>query len=461
MKKSFYKPGRLYFFPAFLPLIELVPWLITLVGVVTGAASFSLLGFLGTYKKPLIGLSVLCFGAVTTISMNTAFSDNIGQKGAVLINPADFPVATLYPNPKALNTITASIFQKTWALKTDHQILSAPVIQGGLLIYGSYKGSVEAVSLQGAHIWSLPLKTYATSLSSDQDGNIYVGEGLHETKLATLTSFNVTTRTVNWQRQFTGHIESHPVIDAARNHIWMSAGPGGLWSLDKDDATVHQHVSFGHIDSKPLILNNRVYIQAQENENINLTTLFAFNEEDGEIIWQLDLPGQPWGSALRHKNGKAILTTTGLGQIGVQKQTDKGWAYSISLDGTIIWQKALPGMALQPGIYLPKYDLIIHTLKSGEIIALDATKGTTKWHVRAGESFMATSTLIDLEVPMIASISNDGRFTIRDARTGRGIMNNTVGKNSSSAPIVQGDTIYVLSAYEIQAYGGLQSLVEH
>ncbi len=460
MKKSFYAPGRLYFFPAFLPLVEIVPWLISLLGLVAAAAGFSFSGFFKKYKKILVCFSVLCFATVAGIWIASVPAGELGDKGSVLLNSKQFPSVIVYSAVEQSSEHRLPRFAEKWSVTTKHQILSTPVIQDDLLIYGSYKGTLEAVSRQsGKAIWSLPKDTYVMSLSKDNEGNIYAGEGLHETQIATLTSFNVKNRTVNWQRKFIGHIESPPVIDEKSNRVWMSSGPGGLWAMNKDNGDVHLHAPLGHLDSRALVYDNKVYVQAQADEDINLTTFSALNEDTGETIWQISQPGQPWGSPILHRNQKMMFSTTGLGQIGVQRRTDKGWAYAISLDGEIIWQIELPGMALQPGIYIPDDNLIIHTMKSGEIIALEATHGGVRWQVKAGESFMARSTFIDhLQRPMIASISYDGHFAIRDARTGRKIASAIVGKYSSSAPVVSGDTIYTMSAYEITAFGGLYSL---
>ncbi len=463
MNKRFYKPGRLYFFPAFLPLIEIVPWLITLISVVVATASFSLPIFLKKNKKSLTGLGLACclVGAY-------AYTKTIKPQkpvpiiGTRLVDVKDFPVVKILRPTQAAHNANLPSFQKKWHQQVDHHILSYPVIYNQALIYGSYKGSVEAVSLfNGQRIWSLPQDTYTMSISQDEQGNVYAGEGLHDTEVAALTSFNTIEKKVNWRREFTGHIESMPIIDQRRNKVWVTTGPGGLWAVDKADASVLLHLPIGHIDNAPLIHKDRVYAQAQKDEDGALTILYALSESDGDVIWELPLQGEPWGSPQIDKDENVIFTTSGEGQIGVNNAADKGWAYAISVSGEVLWQKELPGMAIQPSIYIPSENLIINTIKSGEIVALDAANGLKKWQVKAGETFMSSAILIsDFGAAKIASVSEDGQFSIRDAKTGAVLISEKVGDGSSSAPIVHGDTIYVLSAFEIVAFGGLNALWE-
>lgn len=461
MKKRYYSSGTLYFFPAFLPLVELVPWVITLLSVVVAAAGFSFPVFLKKFKRAIITLSLFCFVIIASYFYNLYNERETMYEGTRLVGSTSFPMAKLYNFHAAYTDENLSSFQVKWQKMVNSRILSSPIIQGDVLVYGSYDGSLEAVSMQnGEPAWSLPQNTYASSLATDRDGNIYAGEGLHDTEFSTLTSMNASAKSVNWQRKFSGHLEGLPVIDEVKNKLWISAGGGGLWAVDKRDAKVLLHLPLGHIDSEPLLLGGKVYVQAQENQSVNLTTLFAVNEEDGKVLWQVSQTGQPWGSPLLRGDGKAILTTTGLGQLGINKNTDKGWAYAVTTDGKVEWKTQLPNMALQPSIYIPTDNLYINTIKSGEIVALDTSSGQMKWQVKIGDGFMASATYIEgLKIPMIAATSSDGVFVILDARTGMEIVHYTVGKDSSSSPIVNGNSIFVLSAYEIVAFGGLHSLV--
>ncbi len=479
MKKRFYRPGRLYFFPALLPFVEIVPWLITLISTVVAAASFSLPIFLKKRKKVLIALGMACCligGYAYTRTRPTQINVDMTQlqagsvvntaydKWTRLVEPEDFPVVKIHnlqeSSHQVLNNSKMPSFQKKWHHETDYRILSRLLVHDKAVIYGSYWGSIEAVSaFNGSKLWSLPLNTYTMALTQDEEGNVYAGEGLHETSKTWLTSFNVIDKTVNWQREFAGHIEGLPVVDKARSKLWVPSGQGGLWALNKEDGAVILHLLLGHIDNAPLVYKDRVYAQAQKDEKVPETMLYALSESDGSTFWEISLPGKPWGTPQMDKNEKVIYTTTAQGQLGVERLSDKGWAYAVLVEGKILWQKDLPDMAIQPTIYLPVEGVIIYTIKTGEIVALDTKSGDEVWQAKAGKGFMSPVYLISgFGAAKVAGVTKDGQFFVRDAKTGKEILGKKVEDGFSASPVVDDDTIYVPGSYEITAFGGLRAL---
>jgi outer membrane protein assembly factor BamB len=241
--------------------------------------------------------------------------------------------------------------------------------------------------------------------------------------------------------------------------LWQGAGPGGLWALDSRNGGVYWHRPLGHIDAQPLLEKGVIYAPFQPDERKEETAFYALDARSGETLWQVAMPGQPWGGPVLDKTRRVIFTTTGKGQIGVARASDKGWAEAVTTDGRLLWQTPLSNMPLQPGAYVAGEDLIVYTLKTGAIVALRAADGSRAWQVEAGESFQAPPTLIaGFGRPMIAAVSYDGVFTIRDAATGREIFRAEAGRNANAAPVVDGNIIYVAGAYEIAAFGGLHAL---
>jgi outer membrane protein assembly factor BamB len=215
------------------------------------------------------------------------------------------------------------------------------------------------------------------------------------------------------------------------------------------------------MDALPLVMDGVVYGPAQPDESKHETTFNALDGRDGKILWQLPMPGMPWGGPVVDKTRKIILTTTGEGQIGVNKSTDRGWAQGVSPDGKLLWQVELSGMPLQPGVYVPEKDIIIYTIKTGDIVALNAKDGSIVWKANAGKEFQAPPTLITVAGrPLVAATSYDGTFTIRDAATGGELVRRLAGRSSTSSPVVHDDIVYVTGAHEIVAFGGLHALAE-
>jgi hypothetical protein len=221
------------------------------------------------------------------------------------------------------------------------------------------------------------------------------------------------------------------------------------------------HAAIGHADSQALVTRRAVYIPAQPDEAKKETALFALDTKSGKVLWQVKQPGQPWGSPVLDKGGEVIYTTTGLGQIGVTRGDDTGWAMAVSTKGKTLWQVSMPGMAIQPSSYLPAQDVIVHSLKSGELVALHTKDGSVAWRAAAGGELQAPGTLIEgFAVPMIAAVTYDGLLSVYRATDGLLLKRIKVGRQSTSSLVVKGDVLYVSSAYELSAFGGLHTLAE-
>ena len=443
---------RLYFFPMLLPLAELVPWLLSLIAAVAGLSGFFNGPFWARWR-----VAILSAGIVALLAAGGSYA-YIHKKPAIAEDGTKTVLAEHYPTPLHFADATArpistpKDFTKLWSVATQKQILSAPVIYGDALLYGSYEGSVEAVSINnGAPLWSLPLTDFVFSLTKGEDSIIYASEGLHYSEDSGFTALHAVDGTVLWQRRFYGHLEEAAAHNGTK--IWLGTGPGGLWSLNAKDASVLWHAKIGHIDSEPLLANNRLYVPAQEDTKNAVAQLYALDADSGKIAWQLPLKGQPWGSPVLDKTGSLILNSSGMGQIGVTRKTDTGWAQGVSLDGKLVWEVPLPNMAIQPASYVADANIVIHATKSGDVIALDAATGKTAWQVKVGNDLQAAPALYKKgDQWLLAVTSADGQFALLDALTGHDIKRMLVAKSSTSSPIMADDTLYILTAHQIQAY---------
>lgn len=448
--------GRLYFFPAFLPFVELAPWVLTALGAVAGAAGFSW----QKHRKLVFSAALACVIAAGGLVLYAMPVREVRIEGTRLIPPEQHPAVQLYQPALTPSGADFQAFGEIWSRAIGAQVLSSPVISGNVLIYGGYGGEIEAVSLKnGDPVWSRRQPNPVFAITSGTDGAVYAGEGLHHTQSASLTAIEGGTGKTLWAREFLGHIEEGAALDMTRNRLWTGSGPGGLWALDTNGGKILWRRELGHIDAQPLFYKKMLYVPAQADEKSHETVLHALNAGNGKVAWTLKQPGQPWGSPRIDKTGKIILTTTGKGQIGVTRDTDRGWAQGISLDGKLLWQKDLPGMPLQPSQYVEQNDTVIHVVKTGQIVALNVVDGSVAWQAEAGGELQASATLISgFAVPMLATTTYDGIFIIRNAVTGEELARRMVGKKATSSPVASGDVVYVAAAHEIRAFGGLRVL---
>lgn len=450
--------GKLHFFPALLPLVEIIPLVLTALGALAGGV-----GFASRKLRKVLVLSLLCFAVAGGIVIAAMPDKEVRDDGSRAVLAENLPITTTVKAYQKQAAVTAlPRFTDLWTVKTKHQLLSSPVVSHGVLVIGTYKDTVEAYALHnGDLLWHFQQDEPMFTVGKGPGNIVFAGEGLHHTQSAALTALTVPEGKVQWQREFLGHIESAPQVSADEKTIYLPTGPGGIWAVRVADGRVVWHQAIGHIDSTPMIDGNTIYAAAQPDEAKQESLFYALRADTGKVKWQTPLPGMPWGRAALSVDGKRLLTSTGLGQIGVQKDTDRGWAMALDpKNGKLLWQRDLENMPVEPGSYLPESDIMIHTLKSGKIIAVQGHDGSTAWEADIGSKFMASGTLIRRtgKSTLLAATTADGTFTIRDAATGAELARRLVLKGGSSAPVVEGDRIYVATPYRLYAFGGIGSL---
>lgn len=455
---------RLHFFPALLPLVEIVPLLLAAVGAIATAS-----GAIWHRRRAVVCLAaavvILSLGGIgIAIYMRTPDSA-LRYDGTRDISPENYDRLVLLSAPKAAGDMPPPMdnFDEVYFSAVDTPILATPAVVAGQLVLGTYKNTAEGFDiLTGEKLWQLPQREPVFTIGAGGGNTVYVAEGLHHTRAAMISKITLPDARIEWQRQFLGHIESPPALNETGDRIFMPAGDGGLWALRADDGGVIWHAPIGHTDATPLLAGGVIYAAAQPDPTVAQSVFYALDADTGAVKWRVKLPGQPWGAPMMNHDGTAIITTTGRGQIGVKRDNDAGWAMALSpADGRLLWQRDLADMAIDPGAYLPDGDLAIFTLKSGKIIALEGRTGTVKWEETVGAEFMASAIVIERgagKPPLVAATTSDGVFTLRDAKSGQQLRRRSVLSGASSAPVVAGDRIYVTTPYRIYVYGGLGSL---
>ncbi len=450
--------GRLGIFPALIPLIELVPWLLGLVGA---AATLTPLAVWRQHRKKLLAFATLCFiGAAGIVAWKHAHIPT-EEQGSRLLAPADWPKLTVQdPAPPRAETKQYNDFSPIWSAHLKNEPLAGPVVAGDLLLLGTFASTVDAISrADGRPVWSLqkhePVFTNPVVLN-----NIgFVGEGLHTAVAAGITAFSLPDGKVLWERQFLSHVESPPLVSAAEHRLWTGAGDESLWCLDTRDGSVIWRQKIGHIDATPFMRDGTLYVISWPDAKVHETKLYALDPADGAVKWNVPLKGDIMGSPQPGPNG-TILITTAIGQVGPPQPADKGWAHAVSGEGKLLWTVELPNLSLPEVSILPDKGIVIHTLKTGELRALNIKDGSVAWTVKVGKEFDAPAALrADTNRPLLAAETADGLVTIRDAEDGTEIRQFSVKNGSYASPLFDGDLLYVTTPNEITAFGGVHLLM--
>ena len=448
--------GRLYIFPALIPMIEILPWLLTAVGALAGASQAA---FWSRHRRKIFGFAAVCFIAAGATVVWSHTQKPSEEEGSRLLAGADISKLEKLADATQPTDKSYEEFAPLWMVKTKNETLASPVIAGDLLLLGTFEATLDAhARADGKLVWSLKKKEPIFTNTAALKDMAFVGEGLHTAPAASLTAFSLPDGKPLWERQFRSHVESETALDAANNRLFTCAGEEGIWALDMKDGAVLWRSKIGHTDATPLLHDDHLYVSAQPDDKKVGAELSSLDPDDGDIEWKTALPGNTMGSP--QMGGKdRILLTTAVGQVGPQKADDKGWSHAIGTNGKILWSVDLPGMPLPEAAVLADKGIVIHTLKNGDLIALNIKDGSKAWYVKQGKEFLAPAGLLaTTNPPLLAGMTSDGVVAIRNAEDGTEIRQIKKTQGGYAAPVFDRDVLYVTTPHDITAYGGVHLL---
>jgi outer membrane protein assembly factor BamB len=437
---------RLYFFPALLPLAPLLPALLAALSAIAGG-----LRVLKRRKGLSVAAALLLVAAAATLAWQRARLPSQAEGSRLT------PVEAL-PRPTPLTDDRAqqerarhgALFER-WSRLNVHRALSAAAVGEDLLVVGTMDGDLLALSRRsGQGRWSLKKAEPILSSAAALGGTLFVGEGLHTAVRSGLTAIEAQSGKVLWQREFLGHIESAPAVDAARGRVYTVSGPQGLWALDARDGSVRWHARLGHVDSTPLLDGQSLWVAAQPEDGKKQSLLHELDPDSGRSRASIVLPGQPWGDL--RSEGDLLLLTTAVGQIGPAEPGDRGWSHAFSLkDRKLAWSVALETMPLTQSASSRELGLVFHTLKNGKVVALSLRDGRGAWTYDLQAPCLAPPTLIPAR-NLLAAVAQNGALVVLDARTGRLIARTEAGTDTTAAPVSLADWLWVASSESTVAW---------
>jgi outer membrane protein assembly factor BamB len=438
--------------------MAVVPWLLTAFGALAGFVA----GLLARRQGRRIFLVVLGASVISLAAAAWLFWPKVTLKyvdqGSRIRATADLPVVESVGvlegerEPEMPPRAAWDTWKAVWSTPTPNRSLSDPLISSGLVIIGTWEGTVEAFSLfSGKAIWRV--KKHEPVIALAAAGTLLLaGEGVHTSEISALTAISLPEGRVLWSREFNGHLESSPTIEG--DLIYLGAGPAGFYCLRASDGEVIWKRGGIHVDSTPLVSSGTVYFAGQEKEGPEESLFLALDASTGKEFWNVKIPGQPWGSPSLDTARGQILITSGVGQIGLLRESDRGWAHAISLKDQIVrWTRPLAGTPLETSILLPGPGLLIATATKGEIVAIRAESGAVAWTQPTGAQILAQPDLDQShQPPRIASLDTNGKLRLQSALTGAFLDEHDFAPGANSGPRFLPDGILIALPRSIQRY---------
>lgn len=444
-----------FIFPAFLPLVELLPWFLTLLGAAAGGAQL-VSKALWQRKGLRLGLGIVSIGLFT--AAGGLVWQRYGHQPAVAVGSE---LATELPKLESftaqlgrpLPTTVLTPLTEIWSVKTVDHNLSKPLVRDGRLFVGTLENTFTAYGTSdGRALWTLHKTESVFTPPATAGDRMFIGEGYHTSPVCALTALSFPDGKPLWSRNFRSHLESYPALDLPNNRLWQSGGGTGLWALAADTGAKLWWQPLGHMDVPPFYTEGRLFVIARLSETADGTALFELNPATGAIQWQTPLTGNTMGSIFRVAD--RLIVTTAIGQVGAVKGSDAGWANAVTLDGKLLWSTKLSAMPLPEGALARDGKLFFTALKDGSLAAIRTGDGGVQWQEKIGPVIQTDVTLIeDMAEPLVVGIANDGTVSLRDAATGKERAKLQV-EAGDSTPLYAEGVLYITTPNTIRAFAG-------
>jgi len=163
-----------------------------------------------------------------------------------------------------------------WRFGTKGQIISSPTIYQDRLIFGSYDGSVYAVSkFDGHKLWSYNAGVTTSFYSSPTKSGKFVYIGASDGNLYALD----TAGNLKWKYHTNGEIKSSPIIYGG--NVIFGSNDYNLYCIDS--ASGKQRWAFAtndRIESSPYAFGQVIYVGSYDYN------MYAVNILDGTVKWK-------------------------------------------------------------------------------------------------------------------------------------------------------------------------------
>ncbi len=444
-----------FIFPVLLPLAEFIPWLLAAVGMTAGGVQFLKRSVWSSKRARLItiGITLASFSAAGYLVAQRIIYTPGREEGSSMVTATELsrlqaiaPIGTITP------PAPTGAFSLLWSAAVPHQLIGKPVMLNNMLLVGTYQGTLDAYSAaDGLHLWTLHKREQIFPAPVADGTRAYVGEGHHASPASVLSALSLPEGNPVWERKFRSHIESSVVADTAKGRLFVSAGETGIWAIDSSSGQSLWHSPVGHIDITPAYHSGRLFVAAKLTEEHDGSAFFELDPDTGKMLGSTPLPGNPMGS-MRVDAGGNLCLATAIGQVGVTRANDAGWAHCITPQGKVLWTTKLSALALPEGLMIADSNLLVYTLANGSMVALDTQDGHVVWEAKAGNAFLSDATLIQGSILQVAAVTNEGVVTIRNALTGEETRRFSV-EEGTSYPLYSGRILYITTPYLIRAYG--------
>jgi outer membrane protein assembly factor BamB len=339
-----------------------------------------------------------------------------------------------------------------WTHASLEHFVACPVAAGDRLflpVLGAFNtGSIHAMDLADAAprriVWtrSTPvLRAPSVCSPAVVDGKVVLGEGMHQTDVASLFCLRAADGRMLWRLRVDGelaHVEGSPTIAGGR--VYAGAGAAGVLCVDLDRVVLdekevaladaealidrrwkemaaeyedekkkspdfamppnegglpqpspklrwRQGAGAWHVDGPTAVADGRILFGSAflDVEKKGERALFCLDAGDGKTVWKAPLKFNPWGGPTV-AGARVLVPSSSIRYDPQQVAGAQGEVAAFALaDGSPAWKQDVGAGVL--GAVAVAGDRAVFADTGGRVRALDAATGETRWVYRGEASF--------------------------------------------------------------------------
>lgn len=329
------------------------------------------------------------------------------------------------------------------------RITSEPVVAGGVIYTVDARATITATSPDGQTLWSRNLTPGRDNANDASGGGVSVGNGqvYVTTGFGEITALNAATGQVLWVQDLDAPVNSGPTLNG--DLVYVVSRDSTAWALETSNGRVRWQRSgspstanFGG-GASPAVSGEFVIFPFPSGE------IAATYPRGGLPRWSTVVSGDRLGRAASLINDIAGDPVIAGSRVYIANFGGRTVALDLD-DGSRLWT-AGEG-AVSP--VWPTQDSVFLINDVNELVRLDAANGTAVWRVSL-PNFEEGKTVRQRSVfahygPVLAGgrlivASSDGLIRQFDPRSGALIDTIDLPGGAASAPVVAGETLYVLN----------------
>ncbi len=331
-----------------------------------------------------------------------------------------------------------------------HRITADPVVSGGRVFTLDAQSTVAATSTAGAPLWQVDLRPARDQAGDASGGGLVVmGDTVYiSIGFGVLAALDASNGTVRWTQQLDASGSGTPTVSG--DLVYVTAGDNTGWAVNRSDGTVEWQIgSTGDTNN---------VLGAPAPALTDDFAIFAFGSGEIQAVfrrgglnrWDASVLGKRGGRALSNVSDVTAAPVVSGDSVYVGNQSGRIAALDVN-SGARLWT-ARDGAI---GPVWPVGDSLFAVSDLNELMRIDASDGSKIWGV-ALPNFVKRkpkkqSRVVPHHGPIVAGgrvivASGDGVMRSFDPTNGALVASVDIPGGATSAPVVAGKTLYVVSA---------------